>query len=109
MDSWQSGVVTWDQRNSETTNLHDSVAMLEHEPLTAATIVTGTTGYLSSCRRCFKFKFEGRIKEMRPALMATRRLPLVVRMANTARFVTVTAVTYGFGARNRENFNLEKV
>ena len=45
MDSWQSGVVTWDQRNSETTNLHDSVAMLEHEPLTAATIVTGTTGY----------------------------------------------------------------
>jgi hypothetical protein len=81
--------------------------MLEHEPLTAATIVTGTTGYWSSesCRRCL----EDRIKEMRPALMATRRLPLVVRMANTARFVTVTAVTYGFGARNRENFNLEKV
>ena len=105
MDSWQSDVVTWDQRNSETTNLHDSVAMLEHEPLTAATIVTGTTGYLSSCRRCL----EDGIKEMRPALMATRRLPLVVRMANTARFVTVTAVTYGFGARNRENFNLEKV
>ena len=105
MDSWQSDVVTWDQRNSETTNLHDSVAMLEHEPLTAATIVTGTTGYLNSCRRCL----EDRIKEMRPALMATRRLPLVVRMANTARFVTVTAVTYGLGARNRENFNLEKV
>ena len=79
--------------------------MLEHEPLTAATIVTGTTGYLNSCRRCL----EDRIKEMRPALMATRRLPLVVRMANTARFVTVTAVTYGLGARNRENFNLEKV
>ena len=98
MDSWQSDVVTWDQRNSETTNLHDSVAMLEHEPLTAATIVTGTTGYFNSCRRCL----EDRIKEMRPALMATRRLPLVVRMANTARFVTVTAVTYGFGARNRK-------
>jgi hypothetical protein len=42
---------------------------------------------------------------MRPALMA-KTLPLVIRMANDARFVTATTVTHGFGERDQESFNL---
>ena len=45
MHSWQFDVVAWDQKDSETTNLQNLMAMLERELLTAATIVTGTTGY----------------------------------------------------------------
>lgn len=43
--SWQFDVVAWDQKDSETTSLQNLMAMLERELLTAATIVTGTTGY----------------------------------------------------------------
>jgi hypothetical protein len=99
--SWQFDVVAWDQKDSETTNLQNSMAMLERELLTAATIVTSTTGH-GDFLSVVEWK-TGSI--MRPALMA-KALPLVIRMANDARFVTATTVTHGFGERDQESFNL---
>ena len=99
--SWQFDVVAWDQKDSETTNLQNSMAMLERELLTAATIVTDTTGH-GDFLSVVEWK-TGSI--MRPALRA-KTLPLVIRMANDARFVTATTVTHGFGERDQESFNL---
>jgi len=77
--------------------------MLERELLNAATIVTGTTGYWASCRGCLMKT--GSI--MRPALMAN--VAVGYSQGERIQIMTAAAATHRSGARNPENFNLQKV
>ena len=103
MHSWQFDVVAWDQKDSETTNLQNSMAMLERELLTAATIVTDTTGH-GDFLSVVDWK-TGSI--MRPALMAN--VAVGYSQGERSQIMTAAAATHRSGARKPENFNFSKV